>query len=66
MTDEPASEFERAASQERASGVWRELGAFLWQNKSWWLMPVVLALATLGIMIVMAGSAAAPFIYTLF
>ena len=66
MTEEPASEFERAASRERPRGVWRELGAFLWQNKSWWLMPVVLALALLGIMIVMAGSAAAPFIYTLF
>ncbi|HUY89350.1 MAG TPA: DUF5989 family protein [Pirellulales bacterium] len=66
MTDEPASELERAARQEQGGGAWRELGAFLWQNKSWWLMPVVLALALLGTLILMAGSAAAPFIYTLF
>lgn len=66
MIEEPSSELERIGSQEKGHGVWRDLGAFLWHNKSWWLMPVVLALALLGVMIVMAGSAAAPFIYTLF
>lgn len=66
MTDEPSSELERIAGQEKGRGVWRDLLAFLWQNKSWWLMPVVLALALLGVMIVMSGTAAAPFIYTLF
>lgn len=66
MSDEPSSELERVARHEKPASVWREIGEFLWQNKSWWLMPVVLALALLGVMIVMGGSAAAPFIYTLF
>lgn len=66
MSDEPSSELERAARQEKSVSVWREIGEFLWQNKSWWLMPIVLVLALLGVMIVMSGSAAAPFIYTLF
>jgi hypothetical protein len=66
MTDEPSSDLERAAPDEHGGSVWLDLGLFLWQNKSWWLMPVVLALGVLGLAIVMAGSAAAPFIYTLF
>lgn len=66
MSEEPSSELERTAWREREGGAWRELGEFLWQNKSWWLMPIVLALFVLGVVIVMAGSAAAPFIYTLF
>lgn len=63
MTDKPSSDFERLAGEEQADGVWRELGAFLWANKSWWLMPIVLALALLGMLIALAGSAAAPLLY---
>jgi hypothetical protein len=33
--------------------------ADVWENKSWWLMPIVLALALLGMLIALAGSAAA-------
>jgi hypothetical protein len=66
MTDEPMSDLERAALEEQTSSVWAELGMLLWENKSWWLMPVVIALGLLGVVIVLGGSAAAPFIYTLF
>lgn len=64
---EPTSELERAAaSQQPSAGVWLELGSFLWQTKSWWLAPIVLALGVLGALVVLGGGAAAPFIYTLF
>ncbi|HVX63504.1 MAG TPA: DUF5989 family protein [Pirellulales bacterium] len=63
MSDEPSNDFERLARDEQAGGVWRELGGFLWENKSWWLMPIVLALALLGMLIALAGSAAAPLLY---
>ena len=43
----------------------REFLGFAWQNKAWWIVPVVLALLLLGLLI-MAGTGAAPFIYTLF
>jgi hypothetical protein len=66
MTDEPSSDLERAARQDQASSVWIDLAVFLWQNKSWWLIPVVLALGLLGVLVVLAGSAGAAFIYTLF
>ena len=41
--------------------------AFLRQRKKFWLLPLLLVMALLGVLIVMAqGSAVAPFIYTLF
>ncbi len=40
---------------------------FLRQRKKFWLLPLLLVMALLGVLIVMAqGSAVAPFIYTLF
>jgi hypothetical protein len=40
---------------------------FIRYRKSWWLLPVVIALLVIGILIVAAeGSALAPFIYPLF
>jgi hypothetical protein len=42
-----------------------EFGHFAWQNKAWWIVPVVLVLLLLSALIV-AGSSVAPFIYTLF
>ncbi len=43
----------------------REFVDFAWQNKAWWIVPIVLVLLLLGIFIV-TGSSVAPFIYTLF
>ena len=45
----------------------REMWDFLRQRKKFWLLPLLLVMALLGVLIVMAqGSAIAPFIYTLF
>jgi hypothetical protein len=45
----------------------KELWQFLWGNKKFWLIPIVLVMVMLGGLLVMAGgSAVAPFIYTLF
>ena len=43
----------------------REFGEFAWQNKAWWIIPIVLVLLLLTVFIV-TGSSVAPFIYTLF
>jgi hypothetical protein len=44
-----------------------ELWAFLRTRKKYWLWPIVVMMAVLGVLIVLAqGSAVAPFIYTLF
>ena len=58
-------DFARAA-QAPAPGVLREFGDFLLHNKKWWLTPIIVVLLLFGLLIVLAGSSAAPFIYTLF
>jgi hypothetical protein len=57
--------FEREASR-RGEGMVRELGQFLRENKKWWLIPVLVALALVAALVLLGGTAAAPFIYTLF
>jgi hypothetical protein len=45
----------------------KELWAFLRTRKKYWLWPIFVVTALLGVVIVLAqGSAVAPFIYTLF
>ena len=60
-----AAEFRRAAD-EAPRGIVREFVDFLRHSKKWWLLPIVLILLGFGLLIVLGGSAAAPFIYTLF
>jgi hypothetical protein len=48
-------------------GLFAELWAFMRVRKKWWLGPIILVLAMLGLLIVLTqGTAVAPFIYTLF
>lgn len=45
----------------------KELFAFLWHTKQWWLIPLVVVLLVFGLLIALAApSVVAPFIYTLF
>ncbi len=64
-TRNSADDFARQAEEAR-TGVVREFVDFLRDNKTWWLLPIVLTLAIVGIFVLLASSAAAPFIYTLF
>ena len=48
-------------------GIFAGLWLFMKVRKKWWLGPIVLMLALLGLLVVFTqGSAIAPFIYTLF
>jgi hypothetical protein len=64
MTDE-SKKFSELAKQERTS-LLVEFWWFLKHNKKWWLLPIVIVLLGLGLIIFLAGTSAAPFIYTLF
>jgi hypothetical protein len=66
MTEKPASAFEKAASEQARGGLLREFWDFLWQSKKWWLLPILAVLLLFGLLALLTGSAAAPFIYTLF
>lgn len=65
MSDEPDSEFAQEAQKPRNSGA-RELLDFLAENRKWWLAPLVIALLVLGALVALGGTAAGPFLYSLF
>jgi hypothetical protein len=65
MSDDPGDDIERLA-RERRTSLARELYDFLAENKKWWLAPILIAVLLLGVLVLLGGSAAAPFIYTLF
>lgn len=39
---------------------------FLKQNKAYWMIPIIVAILLLSLLVIFGGTAAAPFIYTLF
>lgn len=58
-------DFASAASKPR-TGIVGEFVSFLGHNKKWWLAPIVVILLLLGVLLILGGTGAAPFIYTLF
>jgi hypothetical protein len=66
MSEPQPTEFEKAARDEPQKPLLVELWGFFRQNKKWWLMPIVLVILLLGVLIMLGGSALAPFLYTLF
>ena len=59
------NDFSKQAEQSQ-SGIVSEFLQFLAHNKKWWLTPIVLVLLLVGVLVILGGTAAAPFIYTLF
>jgi hypothetical protein len=43
-----------------------EFWAFLRESKKWWMLPILVVLLLFGVLILLSGTAVAPFIYTLF
>ena len=66
MDKESQNQFERIARERARTGIVREFYEFLKHNKKWWLLPILVVLFLFGILIALSGTAAAPFIYTLF
>ena len=60
-----AEKFERLAD-ETSPGLIREFWDFLVYNKKWWLTPIIVVLLLVGLLVVLSGSAVAPFIYPFF
>jgi hypothetical protein len=59
------SSFEQEG-QGAQKGLVSEFWGFLSANKKWWLAPMVVVLLGLGLLVILSGTAVAPFIYTLF
>jgi ABC-type dipeptide/oligopeptide/nickel transport system permease subunit len=47
--------------------VLRELLGFVWQNKAWWMLPPVIALALVALLVALSHSSVlGPIVYPLF
>ena len=60
------NQLEQAVANHARLGLVQEVWEFLRVTKEWWLLPIIVVLALFGALILMSGTAAAPFIYTLF
>lgn len=64
-SETPKSEFEELQDGKQLT-LAGEFFLFITENKKWWLTPIVLVLAVMGLLVVLGSTGAAPFIYTLF
>ena len=65
--DRSANEdFAAQATEEARPSLVSEFFQFLSENKKWWLAPIIVSVLLLGGLVLLGGTAAAPFIYTLF
>lgn len=53
-------------AEEKRAGFLKEIAIFLRDTRKWWLTPILIALLLATALILLGGTAAAPFIYTLF
>lgn len=44
----------------------REIISFIIETKKWWLVPILIVLLIVGLLVLFADTAVAPFIYSLF
>ena len=68
MSDESSkmkNDFEQAGEGKQDSLI-KEFIDFVFENKKWWLIPILLVLGLVGLLAVLGSTGAAPFIYTLF
>lgn len=61
----PDPSFEEAARQKQ-QGLVASFWDFIRHNKKWWLTPIILVLLLVSALVILGGSGAAPFIYSLF
>lgn len=66
MNMKSENDFEQIARINREKSLVGELWALIRGNKKYWLVPIITVLLGLGGLVLLAGTAAAPFIYTLF
>ena len=64
-TKEAENDFAAQSTGDRV-GIVGEFVDFLKDNKKWWLAPIIVSILGLGLLVMLGGTAAAPFIYTLF
>ena len=54
------------SAQEARTGLVAEFWGFLQHSKKWWMLPVMIVLLLVTVLVLLAGSPAAPFVYSFF
>jgi hypothetical protein len=58
--------FEQLSQPRSKPTLFSDLRYFLTHSKKWWMAPIIGLLLLFGALMLLGGTAAAPFIYTLF
>jgi hypothetical protein len=66
MSEHRPPEFEEVAQRNAHDSILTDFWFLFRYSKKYWLMPVVIVLLLLGGLMMLSGTAVAPFIYTLF
>lgn len=64
-TTDDGNDFTRESAHRRRT-LAREVWDFLATSKKWWMLPIVVVFGLFGLLMLVGGTAAAPFIYSLF
>lgn len=59
------SRFEELGGEQQLSLV-HEFWLFVTENKKWWMIPILLVFALVGVVVALSSTGALPFIYTIF
>lgn len=60
------NQFEELTSRNAKTTIAGDLVYFMRHSKKWWMGPIILLVLLFGTLMLLGGTAAAPFIYTLF
>lgn len=59
-------EFLEAASAQKERGIVGEFFGFMAENKAWWMLPILVVIALVGLLLVLNSTALFPFVYSFF
>ena len=67
MPGEPGTQVGVGVKVTRRAGIFWSLLSYLWKEKMWWMIPMIVILTVFTVLAMIAGtSGIAPFVYTLF
>ena len=66
LEQQKQSEDFKTLGQAARTSILAEFWDFLKHNKKWWLLPILVIFLLLGLLVMLSGTALAPFIYPLF
>lgn len=62
----PATDDFARQAEQASPGIFAEFVQFLFENKKWWLIPILVAIGLIALLVVLSSTAVAPLIYPIF